>query len=798
MNTAKTKEELNEFFRKIIGMSLDAIVSTDESGQIILWNQAAALMFGYTEDEALRMNVADLMPEEYRERHLRGIKRFIETEKPVLIGKAVEVEGLRKNGSRFPKEISLSAEKIGGKWVFTGIMRDITERKKLEYILERGKREWETTFDAISAPIFIHDSGFRIVRANTAYRDAAGMAFNELIGKPYFEVFPKMEKPFEMCLKAQESQKEEEGDVYLSSIDKFFKLSFFPIKDADGRYLYSGHIMEDITEAKRADEKIKQEMEITTNLLMLAEATSHTTNIDKLMEQVVYCICKILGGDICLSYLWDKEAGIFRPAQAYGLTSWEPSLFMAESLSLNAEFIKNAMDGKTPLVEQAAAISKLPLQWIKNINTIAAIPLIGKEGYLGLILGIYNKPAEISMRRKKVMQGIMHQVSTALEEARLYKKSVDSTMELSHKMETIQVMHSIDRSILSILEPQEILETVVRMIARVVPCDRATVALVDHDKGGLTYAAGFGLKDDIVKIPVIPFKDTIATEVIESGRPQYLADLRKIKGLPLLERRLAEREVLSHLRLPLITKGEVKAILFIGARRSSAFTSEDLSILEKMAVQIGVALENARLMTDLENLFIGTVKSLSSAIDAKSPWTAGHSERVTKYALEIGKVMGLSEKELKDIELAGLLHDVGKIGTYEAILDKPGKLSEEELALMKKHPAKGAEILSTIKQLNEVIPAIRHHHEFFDGRGYPDGLKGESIPLSARILAVADTVDAMGADRPYRKGKPMDAIIAELKRCSGTQFDPKVILAFLKIISNPSHIVSLPAASNPC
>lgn len=237
-----------------------------------------------------------------------------------------------------------------------------------------------------------------------------------------------------------------------------------------------------------------------------------------------------------------------------------------------------------------------------------------------------------------------------------------------------------------------------------------------------------------------------------------------------------------HIKVPLNIKGEIIGILTVGSKRPSAYSPADLSTLEKLAYQIGVALSNARLISDLEELFLGTVKSLSSAIDAKSPWTAGHSERVTRYAIQIGKEMGLSEKELKDLELAGLLHDVGKIGTYDVILDKPDKLSNEEQDLIKQHPVKGAEILSPIRQLKEIIPAIRHHQEFYDGTGYPDGLKGEAIPLFARIIGVADTVDAMGADRPYRKGKPMDAITAELNRCSGAQFDPKVVEAFLNTL----------------
>jgi len=280
----------------------------------------------------------------------------------------------------------------------------------------------------------------------------------------------------------------------------------------------------------------------------------------------------------------------------------------------------------------------------------------------------------------------------------------------------------------------------------------------------------------------VPFKDTSAAEVVvKERRINHISNLAEVKGLLPVEEKFLKDGFLSHIRLPLIVKGEIYGLLTVGAKRPSAFTPEDLSTLEKIASQIGVALENARLVSDLEELFLNTIKSLSSAIDAKSPWTRGHSERVTGYALSIAREMRFDEKGLKDMETAGLLHDIGKLGTYEAILDKPGRLNDDELKIMRMHPGKGTEILAPIKQLKHIIPAIKYHHEFYDGKGYPEGLKGEAIPLSARIMAVADTVDAMGADRPYRKGCAMDVISAELKRCSGTQFDPNVVETFLRI-----------------
>ncbi len=185
---------------------------------------------------------------------------------------------------------------------------------------------------------------------------------------------------------------------------------------------------------------------------------------------------------------------------------------------------------------------------------------------------------------------------------------------------------------------------------------------------------------------------------------------------------------------------------------------------------------------ELRGLYEGLIHSFVSAIDAKSPWTKGHSERVTNYAMAIAKEMGIKEKDIETLKTAALFHDIGKIGTYNVILDKPGKLTDEEFDLVRMHPAKGEEILKPIKQLGKILPIIRHHHERVDGKGYPDGLKGEEIPFCARILHVADSFDSMTADRPYRPAPGIEYAISELKKCSGTQFDPKVVEAFLKVL----------------
>jgi putative nucleotidyltransferase with HDIG domain len=193
---------------------------------------------------------------------------------------------------------------------------------------------------------------------------------------------------------------------------------------------------------------------------------------------------------------------------------------------------------------------------------------------------------------------------------------------------------------------------------------------------------------------------------------------------------------------------------------------------------------------ELEDLFLKLVRVMVSALDAKSTWTRGHSERVSMYAEQIAIEMNVDDEELKHIKLAGLLHDIGKIGTYDYLLDKPGKLTKEEFDIVKRHPDQGAHILQDIKQLSSIIPLIKYHHEKLDGEGYPSGLKGPEIPLGARILHVADSFDSMTSDRPYRRAPGIEFALSELEKYRGTQFDERVVSAFLIVLKNSNLINS--------
>ncbi len=194
--------------------------------------------------------------------------------------------------------------------------------------------------------------------------------------------------------------------------------------------------------------------------------------------------------------------------------------------------------------------------------------------------------------------------------------------------------------------------------------------------------------------------------------------------------------------------------------------------------------EVSKLKGEQKDICEMAARSILFALDLKDHYTFGHSTRVAHFSLQLGKQLGLSEEEMYELELSALFHDIGKIGTPDAILTKPERLSPQEFEVMKKHPEMSYEILKNFKPFEKIAINTRHHHERFDGRGYPDKLKGENIPLFSRIILIADTFDAMTSTRPYRKGLPYETAFYELRQFSGSQFDPKLVKHFIRALSS--------------
>jgi diguanylate cyclase (GGDEF)-like protein len=241
----------------------------------------------------------------------------------------------------------------------------------------------------------------------------------------------------------------------------------------------------------------------------------------------------------------------------------------------------------------------------------------------------------------------------------------------------------------------------------------------------------------------------------------------------------ADREIRNLVAIPIYVQDDFQGVV-VCANKEGGFHDYDDDVLVALGDHAGAVLENGRLRGDLRGAYVSTVQLLAEAIEAKDPFLRGHSDEVSEYVSAVADEMGIEREHREQLVFGSLLHDVGKIGISERILLKPAKLTDEEFGVVKLHPRIGYRLIDQVEALRPIAPAILHHHERYDGAGYPDGLAGEDIPLDARIIAVADSFSAMTAERPYRKRMSLDQACAELERCSGTQFDPEVVRIFVE------------------
>lgn len=317
-------------------------------------------------------------------------------------------------------------------------------------------------------------------------------------------------------------------------------------------------------------------------------------------------------------------------------------------------------------------------------------------------------------------------------------------------------------------------------ITELVNCEAGSLLLLDESTNELYFQIALGEKGEEVKEIRLKIGEGIAGWVAKEGKSIIVHDVRKDKRWFRKADEKTKFQTRNMICVPVKSKGRVIGVVQAINKKRGRWLMDDLKLLEHLSNQLSIAIENARLYEELRKTFFETSQALAEAIEMRDPYTGGHTLRVMNCSIVIAEEMGLSKEEIERIKISAILHDVGKIGIEDSILRKPSALSDEEMKRMMEHPAIGEEIVKRVSSLRDVAIVIRAHQEKFDGKGYPDGLKDGEIPLPARIIAVADTFDAMVTDRPYRKGLPVDLAIEELRKKRGIQFDPLVVDAFLK------------------
>ena len=401
------------------------------------------------------------------------------------------------------------------------------------------------------------------------------------------------------------------------------------------------------------------------------------------------------------------------------------------------------------------------------------------------------KPFELeyflhSVKRNLNIHKLEKQERQYIEDTKEIKKELEehnAQLEnlVKEKTNELTLLFEIGREITSSLRLEEVLSTIVERISDLLGIERCSIILLDENKDELFIAAAKGLPQDVITNTRIKKGDKISGWVFENKEVILVQDIEQDQRFG---RENEERYYTgSFISVTLIFKGRAIGVINVNNKRSrEVFNKDDLRLVEGIANQASIAIENARLYSNLEGIYLQIVSTLTSVIEFKDHYTKGHSDRVTKYAVAIAEAMGLSQAQIEIIRLSCQLHDLGKIGIDGHILTKPSKLTEEEWREIKLHPLKGVEILRPLAFLRDEIKLVEQHHERYDGKGYPYGLRADDIDARARIMAVADSFDAMTTERPYAKGLNLQEAKEELMRNSGSQFDPKVVEAFVNLL----------------
>ncbi|MBI5834781.1 MAG: GAF domain-containing protein [Armatimonadetes bacterium] len=410
----------------------------------------------------------------------------------------------------------------------------------------------------------------------------------------------------------------------------------------------------------------------------------------------------------------------------------------------------------------------------------------------GTIIGVLNvsersNGGNFSAHDQEVLLALGTQAALAIHNARLYDG-------LSQRAEALAALNVIGQALSTTLQRDELLTQVLDSALRLLSCDKGSLMLIvepaesdefdptPRDDGTppdterhLHIVVARGLPREVVESTRIGLGEGIAGGVALSGQRVVLNQGQVAEGSQSAQRS-------ASLCLPLIVKERVIGVLNLSEHQGGDFREDQIELAVTLAAQAAAAIENAQLYDDLEEQFVHSIRVIANAIDARDPYTRGHSERVARLSRMIGELLGLDEEECDKLYNCGLLHDVGKIGIRDDILLKQGKLTDDEFHVMQSHPVKSAEILYPVKQLRGLLPGMRHHHERYSSFGYPDGLHEEDIPLMARIIGVADTYDAMTSSRPYRQALPRRVALEELLKNSGLQFDPRCVTAFMTLV----------------
>ena len=702
-------------------------------------------------------------------------------------------------------EIGLLAETLNHmasqrRQTLLGLEQNVQELKQTQVALERSEAHYRTLFNGVPVGLYRSSSAGQLLDVNDMFAEMLCYPDREtllstwardLYLNPEDRVYWQGRVEVEGGVRQYETRlRRYDGSVI------WVRENTRAVMDEDNNLLYYEGSMEDITERRRVEEELQQSNTRLAALDAVSQAMATSSHEPQLALQMVAQRIAELMGDACSIHIVNQAA---HTIESLALYHPDPAMLSMMHEAMDSISTPGSMTSKVIESGQPMRVSNLDFNnWLQKLRpelqqfgegmtlgSLLLVPLGVQERTFGTIgLARQLGRPEYTDSDQAFLQDLAERVAIALLNAHLLE-------ETERRLRYVQALRDIDVAITSSLDLNMTLNIMLEQVLAQLHVDAAAVLLVSPHSQVLTYAAGRGFRTAALQRARVRIGEAYAGQVALRRETISLPDLRQENAQSRIASMLAEEGFVAYYGTPLIAKGQVKGVLEIFHRSPLRPDEEWLNFLETLARQAAIALDNANMFSELQRsnaelvvAYDATIEGWSHALDLRDRETEGHTQRVADLTERLAQAMGLSDAELVHIRRGALLHDIGKMGVPDRILHKPESLTEEEWVIMRQHPQLAHDMLSPVIYLRPVLDIPYCHHENWDGSGYPRGLKGEQIPLAARIFAISDVWDALTSDRPYRPAWSREKALEYIHAETGKKFDPQVVTVFLRMISS--------------
>jgi PAS domain S-box-containing protein len=793
--TGKDLWRSEHFATTVLASVGEGVIVYDRQLRYRIWNRFMEELTGMPPEQVLGRRAFDVFPHLVEQGVDKILQRALAGETVISPDTPYRVPATGKTDwvvGTYGPHLSPNGRIIG----VVGIVRDITARKRVEDRLQQSEERFRTLIEHSPNTIALLGADGSFVEAPVARSSPNGAAANPL-GRHVFESLhpddhdtvkrllddlvgrPGASAPLLLRVRHVDgSWRWLEGTATNLLAEPLVKAVFLNYRD--------------VTERKRAFDEIRERAALMDQFMRLSETLDETLAEDEVVQAVAQGAQILSGTDRVSVYLWRPD-GTSTCAWSHGISDAHIAFVLAHHLELpGVRVARDDAEAKEILWNRAAPgiraliVSDMATVPPQNLiyrlaqttghRAMAVWPLPHKRRVTGVLVSYFDRERSWSRAEQEVFQAFCWEAGTALENARLYSHQAERTKEL-------EAFFRLSKQLRTSSTVEEMYPIIVERAKELLRAGGGTLSLVDPTRQTFTRVYCAGIEGE-TKGSTFPVAGSRSGRVIRSGTPYVTEDFTSEPLSPTLDP--APYRVLGPAAIvPVRSEQETIGTLAIGRLKEDQprpFSEAEIRMLEGVAEIGGTAIQRARLHHNLEEAYLQIVVALAGAVDARDTYTSDHSERMAHWAETMAQAMGCDEDEVQDIRRAARLHDIGKIGIPDSILLKPMALSETEWAVMRRHPLIGADILMSVQRMRGVAALVRHHQERWDGTGYPDALNGEEIPLGARILAVVDAYSAIIDERPYKHARTHAEAIAELRRCSGTQFDPRVVEVFCQVV----------------